>query len=201
MRKKWGVLCMALGAVLILSALSLFLYNRVQDSRAGKSAGQVLPYVQQAMKEDTSGGDSLQSENSGSGSAGMKTCTIQGYDYIGTLSIPALGRELPIMSTWDYTRLKTAPCRQYGTPETNDFVIAAHNYSWHFGRLSALSPGCAVTFTDMDNNVYHYTVKDVTTIQPTAVSWVQNSGYDLILYTCTYGGAKRVVVCCDRTEA
>ena len=33
---------------------------------------------------------------------------------------------------------------------------------------------------------------------PTDVDAVKNSGYDLVLYTCTYGGKTRIVVFCDR---
>lgn len=45
-----------------------------------------------------------------------------------------------------------------------------------------------------------YTVSAVKTLSPTSVDEVQNSGYDLVLYTCTYGGATRVAVFCDRVE-
>ena len=37
-------------------------------------------------------------------------------------------------------------------------------------------------------------------LSPDAVDAVQNSGYDLVLYTCTPGGATRVVAFCDRVE-
>ena len=30
---------------------------------------------------------------------------------------------------------------------------------------------------------------------------VEKSGYDLVLYTCTYGGKTRVTVFCDRTDS
>ena len=40
----------------------------------------------------------------------------------------------------------------------------------------------------------------VDTLAPTEVEAVQNSDYDLVLYTCTYGGKTRVTVFCDRTE-
>ena len=41
-------------------------------------------------------------------------------------------------------------------------------------------------------------VHDPETLAPDAVDAVQNSGYDLVLYTCTSGGATRVVAFCDR---
>ena len=103
------------------------------------------------------------------------------------------------MSDWDYKRLKIAPCRQFGSSRTDDLVIAAHNYKTHFGLLGELSPGDPVAFTDMDGIVNHYSVAGTQVLQPTEVDAVQNSGYDLVLYTCTIGGRSRVVVFCNRT--
>ena len=125
---------------------------------------------------------------------------IDGYDYIGYLSIPALELTLPVMSEWDYERLKIAPCRQFGSPQTDDLVIAAHNYKTHFAYLSSLSPGDSVTFTDMDGTVNTYTVDKLETLTPTSVDAVQNSGYDLVLYTCTYGVDTRIAVFCTRSS-
>ena len=45
-----------------------------------------------------------------------------------------------------------------------------------------------------------YAVSKNETLQPTEVDAVQNSGYDLVLYTCTLGGRTRVTVFCDRVE-
>ena len=81
---------------------------------------------------------------------------------------------------------------------TNDLVIAAHNYDRHFGRLKTLQGGESVTFTDMDGIVTSYEVEKVETLKPTAVDEVQNSDYDLVLYTCTLGGKTRVTVFCNR---
>ena len=102
---------------------------------------------------------------------------------------------------WDYTRLKRSPCRQFGWPATGDFVIAAHNYTSHFKRLSKLEPGDAVQFEDMNGRVYAYTVSQLTTVQPEEVAAVQYSGYDLVLYTCTPGGRSRTAVYCSKAES
>ena len=53
-------------------------------------------------------------------------------------------------------------------------------------------------FTDMDGIENFYAVTSVETLGPTEVDAVQNSGHDLVLYTCTPGGATRVTVFCDR---
>ena len=129
----------------------------------------------------------------------MPTAQIDGYDYIGTLTIPALELELPVMAQWDYDRLTIAPCRQFGTTQTDDLVIAAHNYIVHFGLLYQLSPGDTVAFRGVDGAEIDYAVAEVSTLAPDEVEAVQNSGYALTLYTCTSGGVARTVVFCDRT--
>ena len=131
----------------------------------------------------------------------MPVSQIDGYGYVGYISISGIKIELPVMAQWDYARLKIAPCRQFGSSRTDDLVIAAHNYEAHFGKLKELVPGDTVVFTDMEGIVNQYTVAKTEVLDPTLVDEVEKSGYDLVLYTCTYGGKTRVTVFCDRTDS
>ena len=128
----------------------------------------------------------------------MPVVTLGGYEYVGYVEIPTLGLKLPVMAEWDYTRLQIAPCRQFGSSRTDNLVIAAHNYDTHFGKLKELSKGDTVIFTDMEGIVSTYCIEKLETLSPDAVDTVLNSGYDLVLYTCTKGGKTRVTVFCDR---
>ena len=123
---------------------------------------------------------------------------LDGYEYVGYIEIPTLGLKLPVMAQWDYDRLKIAPCRQFGSSRTDDLVIAAHNYESHFGRLKELVKGDTVTFTDMEGIINTYSVEKIETLKPESVDAVENSGYDLVLYTCTLGGKTRVTAFCNR---
>ena len=120
------------------------------------------------------------------------------YEYIGVLDLPALNLSLPIMSDWDYERLKMAPCRQFGSAATDDLVIAGHNYINHFGSLGMLKAGDSVTFTGTDGAVNTYVVSETATTSPTETEKVTESGYPLVLYTCTYGRQSRIVIYCSR---
>ena len=119
------------------------------------------------------------------------------YEYIGVLDFPALNLSLPIMSDWDYERLKMAPCRQFGSAATDDLVIAGHNYINHFGSLGMLKAGDSVTFTGTDGAVNTYVVSETATISPTETEKVTESGYPLVPYTCTYGRQSRIVIYCS----
>ena len=196
MRNKLGTICMILGTVLILAALSLFLWNRREAEQAGEAAADILPQVVEQIAETAAEAPAPPDPFAPT----MTEAEIDGYLYIGYLSIPALGLELPVMSEWDYNRLNIAPCRYSGSTKTDDLVIAAHNFAQHFGGLSGLTGGEQVIFVDMDNVVSTYTVVAVEILAPTAVEEMTNGEYDLSLYTCTYGGRSRVTVRCDRTE-
>lgn len=209
MRKKISIVCMTLGVLLLAAAISLAVYNRYEENRAAEASERVLPLLRQAI-EANSHAEPPKPENITPGPAEpepeetapdrMTVVEIDGYGYIGYLSIPALELELPVMSEWDYTRLKTAPCRYYGSVKTDNMVIAAHNYSRHFGRLSQLKPGDTVRFTDMEGVVYDYTVGTLETLPPTATEEMIQGDWALSLYTCTYGGKKRVTVRCEHAE-
>lgn len=205
MPKKTGIAIVTVGAVLILSALLLFLHNRQEDVQAGQEAESLLENVEAVIEtkkirvpvsskrlDETPAPTPLDPQ--------MPVVMLDGYEYVGYVEIPVLGLKLPVMSEWDYNRLKLAPCRQFGSSRTDDLVIAAHNYESHFGHLKDLSVGEPVTFTDMEGIVNTYCVEKIETLNPSEVDAVQNSGYDLVLYTCTKGGRTRVTVFCNRIK-
>lgn len=186
---------MGIGAALVCAALGLFLWNQQQNARAGDASDRVLPQVVEHIGE--AGTEAAEEAVYGTE---MTEVMIDGYAYIGYLFIPALDLELPVMSQWDYTRLKIAPCRYSGSIRSEDMVICAHNYTRHFGNLKNLSPGDEVRFTDMDGATAVYEVATVDILEPTAVEDMTDSEYELTLFTCTYGGASRVTVRCRQKE-
>lgn len=202
MRNKAGIVFIALGAVLILSALLLLLYNRHEAALAGKEAEILLSDVEAAIGGQTSSGGPTdpteETETEPTLPPELPVVHLNGYDYVGYVEIPALELKLPVMATWDYDLLQVAPCRQFGSSRTDDLVIAAHNYVTHFGYLKKLIPGDTVIFTDMDGIVNTYAVEKTETLDPTSVDAVKNSSCDLVLYTCTIGGKTRVCVFCNR---
>lgn len=187
-----GKCCMLIGILLIILALSLFSWNRYDDRRAAKSADELLNQITEMVgkSEDKEELDPYDGE--------MLEVNIDGYDYIGYISVPVLGLRLPVMAEWDYPRLRIAPCRYTGSTETDDLVIAAHNYSSHFGKIKNLEIGDEVSFTDMNGVVNRYMVAEVDILNPMAIEEMVSGDFDLTLFTCTYGGQSRVTVRCMR---
>lgn len=202
MAKHAGKLAIAMGAALILSALALFLHNRLEDRRAGEQAQAVLEELQGVMvttPPTTQPEETIRETEQTQPTLppDMPEVMLQGYAYIGTLSIPTLELELPVMAQWDYSRLRLAPCREQGSTRTGDLVIAAHNYDSHFGRLKLLHIGDTVTITEAEGMVFTYQVADRATLDPMDTQTVYESPYPLVLYTCTPGGETRVAVFCQ----
>lgn len=193
MRNKIGYLCMICGAALVLAALVLFIYNREEARRAESSVAEILPKITDYLKEQ-------QTADTDPYDPAMTEVEIGGYSYVGCLSIPSLKLTLPVMSEWDDSRLKLAPCRYVGSTKMGNLVIAAHNYKRHFGTLSHLSKKDTVLFTDMDGVTTRYEVAEVEILQPFAVEEMTAGEYDLTLFTCTYGGRSRVTVRCRRLK-
>ena len=188
-----GLVCIVLGVVLLLAAGGLYAYNRYEDAHAGAEAQTVVADLQQKVETPEP------ETESGPLDPELPVVEIDGNEYVGEISIPAIGIDLPVMSEWSYPKLKISPCRQFGSSRTDDLVIAAHNYESHFGKIGTLALGDEVRFTDMDGIENHYTVSAIEVHDPTDVEAVEHSGHDLVLYTCTYGGKTRIVVFCDRS--
>lgn len=202
MRKWIGVICIFLGVVCILSSVGFVVYNRWENKNAEEIAKDLLEDVQSIMDEkqpeqplpaDTvnlpDDPEKIPTE--------MATVKVDGYDCIGVLSVPVLDLELPVLTDWSYAKLKKAPCHYYGTYYEKDFVIAAHNYQSHFGKLSELQPKDLILFTDVSGTVYCYEVVLLETLPGNATEEMIASGFDLSLYTCTPGGASRITVRCN----
>lgn len=191
---------MLAGVLMLLAALTLFVLNQREDAEAGSAADGALEQLQALLPNDPVPSEPSFPILPSDEIPEMTVTEIDGYGYIGYLSIPSLALELPVMSEWDYARLKIAPCRYYGGVYTDDLVIAAHNYKKHFGLLYTLKAGDLVLFTGMDGNTTVHEVAVIETLAPTEVLEMVESEYALSLYTCTYGGQNRVTVRCHRLE-
>lgn len=194
--KKKGTLLMTMGLLLIAAALFLTVYNMWDGMRAGKSAKQILKEMPDRQVEEKAEDD--EADYVKNPDMEMPTVSIDGYRYIGTLSIPSVQMELPVMSEWSYQRLRIAPCRYSGSVYQNHMVIAAHNYNTHFGLLKKVSMGDEVRFTDVEGHTFYYQVAGMETLLPTAVEEMDTENWPLTLFTCTLGGKTRFTVRCSR---
>lgn len=183
-----GRLLMTFGSMLILGGLLLFAYNHKLECTAEEVSNSTLLAVQQKVEQNRA-------------AAGNKRQPIQqlelgGTRYLGVLTVPSLDLVLPVQADWDYEKLCDTPCVYSGSIQNGELVILAHNYRSHFGRIDHLRQGDEIKLTDAVGNEFHYLVEELLVLDATNVDEMTDSGYDLSLFTCTYGGKARVTVRC-----
>ena len=191
-----GKLFIIVGVFLILISLTMTFYNKYEDLNAGKQARAALDVFKNEVVVQNHIVESLTTEEVRE----MKTVNINGDEFIGTITIPVLNLELPVMSEYSYSRLKKAPCRYYGNLFTNDLIICAHAYETFFANLIKLKQNDLIVFTDVDGNNYAYEVLEIEILKPTDVDKMVNNEFDLTLYTCTSDNMNRVTVRCNRVN-
>lgn len=193
---------MILGAVSVLLALLLFVYNQWEARQAEERAAQVVVQLEEQIAEQEEQPTAAEPEPAEEPAAEPeqqpRTLTVDDNAYIGYLSIPAIDLTLPVQAEWSYQGLKTAPGRYSGSAETQDLVIAGHNYARHFTPIKWLEVGTEVEFIDTENRLWRYQVSEVETLQPEQVDEMitPSASWDLTLFTCTAGGGARYTVRC-----
>lgn len=193
--KRRGTGWTILGLLLIAAAFFLIFYNIREDNQAKASSAAVTEQIRQYLPIDPPDetqmpGYLIYPEME------MPVQEVDGLPYVGMLTIPALGVELPVCDEWSYPNLRIAPCRYTGSAYTNNLILCAHNYSTHFGNIKSLHAGDQVLFTDMDGHVFTYEVAVLEILQPTDIEEMESGDWDLTLFTCTLGGQSRVTVRC-----
>ena len=198
---------MVLGALLILAAAALLAYNKWDAARADKAAQQALGELEQTLTttvEEKAKSETVVLQPELDPAQPMTETELDGWSYIGFLSIPSIGLDLPVMSEWSYAGLKIAPGRYSGSTYADNMVVCAHNYAKHFSPIKWLAEGTPVYFTDMDGMRWSYEVSYVENLQPTQIEKMtektgESDQWDLTLFTCTTGGRARCAVRCVRT--
>lgn len=196
-----------IGVLLILAALGLVYYNYLENFRAGADADDIYAklHEQIMMQTENEKETELSQTENGAGTGNTetdalekpKTITLDEYEYMGEIEIPALSLKLPVINDWSYPKLKVAPCRYYGSIEGNDLILAAHNYDSHFGKLKNLEVGEEINIVDITGEKYSYQITSMETLGDTQLSdLVKEGSWDMTLFTCTKGGKMRVVVRC-----
>ena len=206
--QKRGLLLVVLGLILVAISLGIHAMQEKQDQIAGANAQILLEHmklnkpsmnvtVDTPSFEDTPGQETApQEETVPVVDTSMPTKEYLGYTMIGTLRVPDVGIELPIMSTWSYDLLNVAPCRYSGSIGGGDLIILGHNYRSHFTPLHQTRVGDTVEFEDANGVKYQYVVEAIEYLHKSEGERLP-SDYALSLFTCTADGQSRVVIRCN----
>ena len=189
-----------LGCCCIIAAAALTLYNQQTAKRAADEAErlsasffELLEAATPAPDDDEPRTDEFIAENVSEAEGEPASVDVGEYKVCGSISIPALGIELAVISDWSYANLNISACRYRGAAD-GQLMVMAHNYNKHFGRLSTLSAGDTAQFIGVDGTVYSYEVIAMETLAGNQLrELIAGEDWDMTLFTCTYGGENRVV--------
>lgn len=180
MANKSGILYFVIGVILILLSLSVVGYNVYEDVNASRQSKIILQEIK---------------------SANTTSNTTEINDkFCGTIKIDSINIELPVFNELNSKNLKISPCRYVGSIDDNNIIVAAHNYKSHFGNLKKLQINDNLIFTENDGTKHLFAVKEILTLDGTAVYDMQAGEWDFTLFTCTKGGKQRITVRCERIE-
>ena len=201
-RRLVGNILMITGLILLLGAGGLFFFNMLENNTFDEASRSLAEQVKSEMgiesADDPDSADIELQEIVREQETEIKSRQIGDGMFDGILAIPSIDLEMPVYDTWNEDYLRRSVCRYYGSPYTDDFVIAGHNYRSGFGKLKTLKPGDEVYFTDMSGEISYYVVKQIEVLDGTDIDGMLSGGWALSLYTCTYGGSARLTVRCEK---
>lgn len=183
MNKKISAVVTLVGLILIMCAMAVLFHNKKEDNLAQKSSNTVLSSLKEKIEESNLKISDVE-----------KDLNKDLNQYDGYIKIPKLNLELPVMKKPTQANLKKSPCIYSGTAKDSNLIIAAHNYSAHFGKINQLENGDKVQYTDLQNNTYNYCVTAKEKINGSNSEQMQNENYALTLFTCDYTGRDRITI-------
>ena len=179
MNKKISAVVTLVGLILIMCAMAVLFHNKKEDNLAQKSSNTVLSSLKEKIEESN-----LKTSEE------EKDLNKDLNQYDGYIKI--------VMKKLIQANLKKSPCIYSGTAKDSNLIIAAHNYSAHFGKINQLENGDKVQYTDLQNNTYNYCVTAKEKINGSNSEQMQNENYALTLFTCDYTGRDRITIRCER---
>lgn len=123
------------------------------------------------------------------------------YNTIGSINIPLIGVNYPILSETTDSLLKVSVCRFWGgnANEVGNLCIAGHNYrnNRFFSKILTLKVGDIIEVTDLNEQTLKYEVYDKYTVDPkdtSCTSQITNGKKIVTLITCTNDSKQRVII-------
>ena len=123
------------------------------------------------------------------------------YSTVGTIEIPSIDVNYPILAETTDDLLKVSVCKFWGCDpnQVGNLCIAGHNYrnKKFFSKAINLVVGDTIEITDLNDQKIKYSVYDKYTVDPNDVSCTSqltNGKKIVTLITCTNDSQQRVVI-------
>ena len=193
-RQKRGLVLLAVGIMLVLSGLGIYVAQQQEDAAARKTAAVLL---QQLENKTLPANPRPESETAEPVDPVLPEVTYMGYTLLGSIRVPSIGIELPVLDQWSEEMLKVAPCRYAGSISAGNMIIMGHNYKSHFNPLHKAQVGAEVEFKNTIGTVFRYRIAKIEYLHRTEGEKLPTQEYPLTVFTCSPGGLERTILRCE----
>lgn len=202
------ILIVIIAAIVIL--LCVFGYDIYQKFTTDKAVAQVLNEFNESLNTTVDNTESnseavtpilneeVVEQNT---SSGNKKVTYKGYNVVGTIEIPKISLNYPILerTTPDSIELSVAMLYGPGPNKVGNTVIIGHNYrnGSFFGNNDKLSIGDKIYITDTSGTRIEYTIYNIYETTPDDADYFERDTAgkrEISLSTCTDNSKARLII-------
>ena len=196
--------------VAIIGLLGYFAYTYFSAQNSTKEAEEFVGNYTGDDDSDSDGEDNANNDGSNpldeikeadTSNGRTKKKMYKGFVVNGTMSIPKINFNYPVLEKETKKSIETAVAIRYGVGlnKVGNTVIAGHNYrnGQFFSNLKKLSVGDKINVTDYEGNKLTYTIYNKFETTPEDASFYQrdtNGKPEVTLTTCTDDSSARLII-------
>ena len=184
-------LMILLGIILILCSLGFMFISNISTYKAQQETAEIVAHIRKVLPPETIGSVD---DNS---SAEMPSLEFKERNIVALLEIPATNTALPIDGVWNEKTLITIPQRFSGTVYDGSLIVGGYDRKDQFDCLKKLDTGNEVTVTDMTGTVFTYKVELIERKKSVKKEDLQQSSYNLTLFTYDINSKDYIIICCN----
>ena len=178
------------GVMLIISSVSLMLYQSVGQKMTVQSNAEIVDTLFTLMPSVHSG------EKDDRVDMNMPMLEIDGENFIGIIEIPLFDRKLPVCGSWNSHKVSEFPCRYSGSLYDGSLIIGGSDAAGQFDFTKNISIGDSVFLTDMVGGQYFYRVEWIEITADVSTENLVSDKADMILFARnTYSLDYTVIQC------
>ena len=188
--KRTKKLVILLGALLLVAAVGLFLFQQVGAVQASKRAEALLDALYAALPEISQGTPDDRIDVT------MPVLEVEGINFAAILEVPMFDCKLPVSSPWSEKKLRSYPCRFYGSLYDGTLIIGGSDQKGQLDFLEQIDIGHKVMVTDMTGARYSYAVYRVDRAGHADAEVLMKEASSLVLFARDSFSLEYIIVRC-----
>lgn len=189
MKRRRNIFLLA-GLLLVLVSFGLLAVTTLQTNAAASAAAELAAELEKTMPPRSVGlMDSYTNME-------MPAFSLDGQDFIGTVTIPAFQTVLPIAPAWDTGKVSSFPCRFWGTVYDGSLVLGGADQKGQFDFLDQIQNGDSVLVTDMTGAQFSYRVSAIHRADSARADILLDGQSDLTIFARNARSLEYIIVRC-----